>query len=172
MKRKLPRLLLGLACSILVAMGTQFRLEAIRNSPPLAINSADRGRYSKRDLSQDLQRIRDEAYQPIRPVSEDGSALQIVERTAYAAPGALFSALLSPLFLPVLADAGMFREAQRYRVPLGASLPRSMESSAVLEGAGWGLAQSIVFYLTFFLTRKRSAKNEPSVAGTPAQPGV
>lgn len=154
MKRKILISMVGFTCSFLVAMGIHFRSEAIRHSPNLVADSRENSKLSKEDFLRDIQKIHDEIYDPIRPVSRKGSFLLILEKAAYAAPGALFSSLLAPTFLPTFAYAEQFRQDQRSRLPLGATLPSHIESSAQLEGFAWGVGQGIAFYLPFVVIRK------------------
>ena len=146
-------------------MGVHFRSEAIRHSPPLEADSRENSKLSKEDFLRDIQKIHDEIYDPIRPISEEGSFLLTLEKTAYAAPGALFSSLLSPTFLPTFAYTEQFRQDQRSRLPLGATLPSQIETSAQLEGFAWGVGQGIAFYLPFVVIRKK----KKSAARPPVQ---
>lgn len=157
MKRKLLLSFLGFICAFLVGMGVHYRNEAIRRYPPLKLDS-DNTSSNKKDFANDIRRIRDEVYDPVRPVATEGSALLTLEKAAYAAPGAAISSLLSPVLLPALAYPQQFHQSHRYRLPLGASLPPDLASSAELEGSIWGVCQSAAFYLPFFILRKKRDK--------------
>lgn len=155
MRRKPIVLITGFICAFLVAMAAHFRNEAIRQSPPISGVSADASKLSREDFSRDIRRLQDEFYDPIRPVAKEGTFLLVMEKTAYAVPGAFLSSLLSPVLLPVLFYPEQLRQSQRQRLPLGASLPSDIESSARLEGTAWGVFQILAFYAPFFLIGKK-----------------
>lgn len=75
-----------------------------------------------------------------------------LEALVYRVPGAAFSTVLSPFFLPSLAYPGMFRESTR---EFGELQGRPVDGS---EGLIWGLVQSAAFYVPIvFLRRRRSS---------------
>jgi hypothetical protein len=157
MKSKLFISILGFTCSLLVAVGFHIRSDSVRHSPRLVPDL--RKGLIKGDFVRDIQRIHDEVYDPIRPVSKEGSFLLTLEMAAYAAPGVLISSLLSPTFLPAFTYVEQSYQNQRSRLPLGASLPPHIESAAQLEGFAWGVGQGIAFYLPFILIRKKKTSS-------------
>jgi hypothetical protein len=163
MKKFLKRLLLGFCFSTVVATCVYLRGAAIQGMPPIKVAEDPKGQImSKDDFVNDVMRIRDEVYDPVRPVSAEGSFMLKLEKAAYAAPGVLFASALSPSFLPAFAYSEQLRQDHRRRLPLGASLPQSVGAAAQAEGLAWGVAQGIVFYLPFFIGRRRKAQGGDS----------
>lgn len=144
MKSKSVIMLIGFACSFLVAMCVHFRIESIGRSAPVHVASAGAGKTSGGSFA------------PAPPVAEDGSALFFLEKTVYALPAAGVSALVSPVFIPVLVYPDQFYGSKRRHLRYDVALPPEMESSAMTEGTVWGILQSIVFYLPFiFINSKK-----------------
>ena len=90
-------------------------------------------------------RIRDEVYDPIRPVAKEGSFLLKLGANRDVSPAILISSALSPSFLPALAYSEQFRQDHRRRLPLGGTQPESIGSTAQAEGMAWGVAQGVAF---------------------------
>lgn len=159
MKKFLTRLLVGFVFSTIIAICVHLRGNAIQEMPPIAVLKKPTGvGMSKDDFVKDIGRIRDEVYDPIRPVSKEGSLMLKLEKAAYASPVILFSAALSPSFLPAFAYSEQLRQDQRRRLPLGADLPDSIGGAAQAEGLAWGVAQGVAFYLPFWVGRRKKTK--------------
>jgi len=159
MKKFLTRLLVGFVFSTIIAICVHLRGNAIQEMPPIAVLKKPTGvGMSKDDFVKDIGRIRDEVYDPIRPVSKEGSLMLKLEKAAYASPVILFSAALSPSFLPAFAYSEQLRQDHRRRLPLGADLPDSIGGAAQTEGLAWGVAQGVAFYLPFWVGRRKKTK--------------
>lgn len=166
MKKFLKRLLVGFFLSTVVTVCVHLRGAAIQEMPPIAVSENPTGpRMSKEDFVKDIMRIRDDVYDPIRPVAKEGSYLLKLEMAAYASPVILFSSALSPSFLPAFAYSEQFRQDHRRRLPLGGTLPESIGATAQAEGLAWGVAQGVAFYLPFFVGRRRKTEGEDSRLG-------
>jgi hypothetical protein len=166
MTKFLKRFFMGYVLATLIAVGVHFRSQAIQRIPPPKLQEGQKvSGTTTNDRIRDVMRIRDEIYDPIRPVSKGGSFVLTLEKTAYALPGILVISLTSPTFLPALAYPGQLREAHRSRFPIGAPIPDDFGSLAELEGLAWGVSQGIVFYLPFFVGRRRKARGEDSHPG-------
>lgn len=158
-----------------------FRGVAIRKMPPIKVSNDNKANgLSKNDFANDIRRLQYEVYDPIRPVSAEGSFMLKLEKAAYASPRILISSALSPSFLPAFAYSEQLRQDYRRRLPLGSSLPESIGTVAQAEGLAWGIAQGIGFYLPFLVGRRRKAQGgddwlrecEPSKQGADVHIGV
>lgn len=159
MKKFLKRLLIGFCISTVVAVFVHLRGVAIQGMPPIKVSEDPNAHgMSKNDFAHDIGRIHDEVYDPIKPVSEEGSFMLKLEKAAYASPRILIESAFSPSFLPALAYSEQLRQDHRRRLPLGASLPESIGAAAQAEGLAWGVAQGIGFYIPFFVGRRRKAQ--------------
>lgn len=159
MKKFLTRLLVGFVLSTVVAICVHLRGDAIQGMPSIAVSKNPKGvGMSKDDFMNDIVRIRDEVYDPIWPVSKEGSFMLKLEKAAYASPVILFSAALSPSFLPAFAYSEQLRKDHRRRLALGADLPDSIGGAAQAEGLAWGVAQGVAFYLPFWVGRRKKTK--------------
>jgi hypothetical protein len=165
MKKFLKRLLIGYSLSTVVAICVHLRGNAIQSMPAISVSEDRSGAgISRDDFVQDIRRIQNEVYDPIRPVAKDGSFLLKLELAAYAAPGILVPSALSPSFLPALAYSEQFRQDHRRRLPLGGTLPETIGATAQAEGMAWGVGQGVAFYLPFFVGRRRKAAGEATVS--------
>ena len=150
---------MGFCISMAVAICVHFRGVAIQRMPPINVSESPKAHgMSKDDFVNDIRRIQYEVYDPIRPVSEEGSFMLKLEKAAYASPRILFSSALSPSFLPAFAYSEQLRQDYRRSLPLGSTLPESIGTAAQAEGLAWGVAQGIGFYLPFFVGRRRKAQ--------------
>jgi hypothetical protein len=166
MTKFLKRLFTGYFLATLIAVGVHFRSQAIQQIPAPKLQEGQKvSRTTTNDRIADVMRIRDEIYDPVRPVSKEGSFMLTLEKTAYALPGILVISLTSPTFLPALAYPGQIREAHRSRFPIGAPIPDDFGSLAQLEGLAWGVSQGILFYLPFFVMGRRKGEGEDSRPG-------
>jgi hypothetical protein len=163
MKKFLKRLLIGFSLSTVVAIGVHLRGNAIQRMSPIRVPEDRTGSgMSKEDFVNDIMRIRDEVYDPFKPVSEEGSFLLKLEMAAYASPAILFSSAMSPSFLPAFAYSEQLRQDHRRRLRFGATLPDDIAGAAQAEGLAWGVAQGVAFYLPFFAGRRRKAEDADS----------
>ena len=143
----------------MVAICVHLRGAAIQGMPLIEVSENPKANgMSKNDFANDIGRIHDEVYDPIRPVSEEGSFMLKLEKAAYASPRILIASAFSPSFLPAFAYSEQLRQDHRRRLPLGSSLPESIGTSAQAEGLAWGSAQGIGFYLPFFVGRRRKTQ--------------
>jgi hypothetical protein len=161
MKRHFGRYSLGMLLAVLVGMAAHSRSMAIRGSEPLVPVAEEERWSSLEDLEMDLERLMNEVYDPIRPVSKEGTFKLKLEKAAYASPGVLLSGLFSPLFMNISFHRREFHESQSYRVPLGARISPDEKWAAKTEGTVWGLVQTAAFYAPYFWRRRKVAK-EPT----------
>lgn len=161
MTKFLKRLFVGYCLSTLIAIAVHLRGAAIQGMPPIEVADNPKGKgMTREDFARDIMRIRDEIYDPIRPVAKEGSFLLKLELAAYASPAILISSVFSPSFLPALSYSEQFRQDHRRRLPLGGTLPESIGATAQAEGLAWGVAQGVAFYMPFFVGRRKKREGE------------
>ena len=157
------RTLVGYSLSTVVAICVHLRGNAIQSMPEISFSEDRSGvGMSRDDFVQDIRRIQNEVYDPIRPVSEKGTFLLKLEMAFYASGGILASSIFSPTFLPAFGYSEQIRQDHRRRLPLGGTLPESIGATAQAEGMAWGVGQGVAFYLPFFAGRRRKAEGETS----------
>jgi hypothetical protein len=167
MTKFLKRLLVGYCLSTLIAIAVHLRGAAIQGMPPIEVAEDSKGQgMTREDFARDIMRIRDEIYDPIRPVAKEGSFLLKLELAAYASPAILISSAFSPSFLPALTYSEQFRQHHRRRLPLGGTLPESIGATSQAEGMAWGVGQGVAFYLPFLVRRRKKTEDEASGAAT------